>query len=451
MEKSNFLLSMAEFNIPKTEEGFCRNFEQIKPLMNTTEAFYESSRCLFCYDAPCVKACPASIDIPLFIRQIHTNNIFGAAKTIYESNYLGNACGKVCPTEVLCEGVCVFKKQKIKSLEIGRLQTFATTTAIVHNKKLFAVSENKRAKVAVIGAGPAGIACACELRLHGYLVDIYEEKAQPSGLLIHGVAPYKIENLEITTEINYLQSIFGFTVHYNSPIKTKTDLQKLEKTYSAIFLGIGLGNTRSLNIRGEDLKNCIGATEFIEQLKLNRLTTGVGKKVVVLGGGNTAMDAASNAARMGAEAVILAYRGNKAEMKAYHFEYELAKNVGVKAIFNVMPIAITGNGQVSGVKFQKTQTQNGKLQPVAGSEFSIDCDMVIKATGQKKQTDFLKLIDNLKLDDLGRIVTQAENGQTTNPKYFAGGDARNGGTEVVNAAAEGKLAAKGIVDFLKKM
>lgn len=175
------------------------------------------------------------------------------------------------------------------------------------------------------------------------------------------------------------------------------------------------------------------------------------KKVVVLGGGNTAMDAASNAARMGAEAVILAYRGNKAEMKAYRFEYELAKNVGVKAIFNAMPIAITGNGQVSGVKFQKTQTQNGKLQPVAGSEFSIDCDMVIKATGQKKQTDFLKLIDNLKLDDLGRIVTQAENGQTTNPKYFTGGDARNGGTEVVNAAAEGKLTAKGIVDFLKEM
>src|SRR5882757_517367 len=187
---------MAEFIPPKSEQEFEKNFSQIKPLMTNTEAYYESSRCLFCYDAPCVNACPTGIDIPLFIRQINSKNEFGSAKTIYDSNYFGYACGKVCPTEVLCEGACVYNNTDVKPIEIGRLQSYATGKAIAKGLKLFAPGKSNGKKVAVIGAGPAGIACACDLRMNGFEVDVFEAKAKPSGLTVYGVAPYKITNEE---------------------------------------------------------------------------------------------------------------------------------------------------------------------------------------------------------------------------------------------------------------
>lgn len=188
---------MPEYKIPNTQEDVNNAFEQIKPYMNPTMAYYESSRCLFCYDAPCVQACPSGIDIPLFIRQIHTDNIEGAAKTIYDANYFGNICGKVCPTEVLCEGACVYNLQDVKPIEIGRLQSFATNAIIKKNKSLYELKNDNGKKVAVIGAGPAGISCACELRLMGYEVNIYEAKNQPSGLALYGCAPYKVTNEDV--------------------------------------------------------------------------------------------------------------------------------------------------------------------------------------------------------------------------------------------------------------
>ena len=441
---------MAEYSTPTTEQEFQLNFAQLKPHMNRTEALYESSRCLFCFDAPCIKACPSGIDIPQFIRQINSGNDTGAARTIYEANYFGNACGKVCPTEVLCEGACVYNLQDVKPIEIGRLQSYATTKVIESGKKLFAPGAAIGKSVAVIGAGPAGISAACELRALGYAVDVFEAKAQPSGLTVYGVAPYKITNEETLAEMAYLQAQFGYVVHFNSPINSREELIDLENKYDAIFLGIGLGRTNKLGLPGEDKINCTGAVEFIAELRQHHHEVAVGRKVIVLGGGNTAMDAASESSRLGAESVLLAYRRGKEEMGAYDFEYDLAKGVGVKGLFNIAPVEIVGNDYVAGVKFIRTETTNGRVVEIAGSEFVEPCDMVIKATGQAKQTEFLSLIPGLKLDGKGRIVADAHTGQTANPQYFASGDAWNGGAEVVNAAAEAKLTARGIHAYLSK-
>ena len=236
-------------------------------------------------------------------------------------------------------------------------------------------------------------------------------------------------------------------MHYNQKVDAEK-LAALENDYDAIFLGIGLGATRSLSIPGEDLENALGAIEFIEEVKIKPLETHVGKKVVVIGGGNTAMDAASESARLGAEEVVLVYRRPKENMRAYEFEYDLAKGVGVKGIFNASPVAILGDGKAEGVRFIKTKVENGNVESIPGNEFEIDCDMVIRATGQSKMTDFLSNINGLEWDNHGKIKTDPTTFQTTNPKYFAAGDAVNGGAEVVNAAAEGKQAAQGIHSFL---
>ena len=415
--------------------------------MNPTEAYYESSRCLFCYDAPCVKACPTHIDIPLFIKQIHTKNTEGAAQTIFDANWLGNACGVVCPTGVLCEGACVYNHRDVAPIQIGRLQNYATNTTINDGKKLFSPGADNGKKVAIIGGGPAGIACACELRTLGYKVDIFEAKEKPSGLTVHGIAPYKITNEEVLKEVKYLQEQLGFHIHYKSPVTSKEKLQSLENEYDAIFLGVGLGKTAELRLEGEEKENVIGAVEFIEALRMQHHNIQVPDRVIVIGGGNTAMDAASESARMGAQSVVLAYRRSKTEMGAYGFEYDLAISAGVDSLFNASPVEITGNGKAEGVSFVRTETVDGRLKTIEGSEFTLPCDMVIKATGQAKQGRFYEEIEGMEIDGKTRIRVN-ENYQTTHPKYFAGGDAVNGGAEVVNAAYEGKMAAQGIHKFL---
>lgn len=441
---------MAEYHRPKTIEEVEHSFEQIKPYMNPTMAYYESSRCLYCYDAPCVQACPTGIDIPLFIRQIHTDNIQGAARTIYDANYFGNICGKVCPTEVLCEGACVYNHQEVKPIEIGRLQSFATSEVIKKKQLLYELPSNNGKKVAIIGAGPAGISAACELRLLGYEVVIFEAKTHPSGLAIYGCAPYKVTNEDILNEVQYLQEQFQFSIQYNSPIDKESQLADLEQRFDAIFLGIGLGGTRGLQLDEEGLQNCWGATELIEQIKIDPLSVEVGSTVVVIGGGNTAMDAASETARLGAERVFIAYRRSKEEMGAYEFEYELAKSVGAKGIFNVMPIAVMGDRRVKTIRFIRTTTENGKVVQIPDTEFDRPCDMLILATGQSKLTELLHKIKGLETDNRDNIKVDPKTGQTSHSKYFAGGDAVNGGAEVVNAAAEGKKAAHGIHQFLSK-
>tara|TARA_B100000683_G_scaffold203964_1_gene197482 strand:+ start:219 stop:1514 length:1296 start_codon:yes stop_codon:yes gene_type:complete len=431
---------MAEYNRPQSEAEFNENFKDKTPLMNDTQAHYESSRCLFCYDAPCMNACPTAIDIPLFIKKINTGNIDGAAQTIYDSNWIGNACGTVCPTGVLCEGACVYNKQSVPAVQIGKLQNFATRHVIDNNKKLFEAGKDNGKKIAIIGGGPAGISCACELRKMGYTADIFEAKDKPSGLTVYGIAPYKITNEEVLDEVKYLQEQLGFNIKYNSPISSKDQLEQIEKDYDAVFIGVGLGPTAFRNIPGEDKSGIIGAVEFVEDLRMNHHKTNVGKEVIILGGGNTAMDAASESARMGATKVILAYRGSKEKMGAYDFEYELAISSGIKSVFDANPKEFLGEDSVEGVKFSRAD----------GSEFTINCDMVIKATGQAKMGSFFKLIDNMETDESSRIKVNKKNNQTSNPKYFAGGDAINGGAEVVNAAYDGKLAALGIHKWLNE-
>lgn len=440
---------MAEYKRPTTEAEFKKNFKQKKPLMNDTEAFYEASRCLFCYDAPCIQACPTHIDIPLFIKQIHTDNITGASKTIFDSNWLGNACGVVCPTGVLCEGACVYNHQDVPPIQIGRLQNYATNKTIDAKKEIFKVGKSNGKRIAIIGSGPAGIACACEARTLGYDVDIYEAKTLPSGLNVHGVAPYKITNEEVLKEIDYLQSQLGFNIKYKSEITSKEQIKQLEQNYDAIFLGVGLGKTRDLKIEGEDKDGIIGAVEFIEELREKQHKMKVPQKVVVLGGGNTAMDAASESARMGAKKVVLAYRNSKEKMGAYGFEYDLAISAGVDSLFHVTPLEIIGKGKVEGVRFAKTELVEGKLKTNLNNTFVVRCDLVIKATGQAKQGHLYALIDDLKIDNR-TVITVNETFQTSNPKYFAGGDAINGGAEVVNAAYDGKMAAQGIHQWLNK-
>ena len=415
--------------------------------MSVNEAFYESARCLFCYDAPCVTACPTAIDIPLFIRQINSKNDIGAARTIYDSNVFGYACGKVCPTEVLCEGACVYNHSDVKPIEIGRLQSYATHKAIISNKQFYQEGDPQHKKVAIVGAGPAGISCACELRKAGFEVDVFEEKSLPSGLTVHGVAPYKITNEEVIDEMLYLEKQFGYTIFYNTPINSRDDIERIEKNYDAVFLGLGLGETSLLGIPGEDLVNVVGAVEWIEQLKLNHHRVFVPKKIIVLGGGNTAMDAAGESARMGAQSVILAYRRSKEQMGAYRFEYDLAKEAGVKGMFDVLPLEILGDEKVTGVRFIRTLIVDGKIKNLPGSEFTEPCDLVIKATGQSKQVELLKMIGGIQTHPNGTIIVN-QSFHTTNPKYFAAGDATSGGQEVVNAVADGKKAAKGMIEYL---
>lgn len=428
---------MSDFKKPSNEQEFNENFAQIKPSMNETEAYYESSRCLFCYDAPCVNACPTGIDIPLFIRQINTGDTTNAAKTIYDSNWSGYACGKVCPTEVLCEGACVYNGQNVKPIEIGRLQAYATGTVISSGKAIYKVGESNGRRIAVIGAGPAGLAAACELRLKGYDVDVFEAKDQPSGLTVHGVAPYKITNEEVLNEVEYLVKQFGFRINYNSAVVNRAGAEKLESEYDAIFLGIGLGRTNMLPIPGVDKEGVVGATEFVEELRAGHHDVKVDGTVVVIGGGNTAMDAASECSRMGADNVFLVYRGEMDKMSAYEFEYELARSVGAQGVFNSSPVEILGDGKVSAVKFKRTD----------GEEFNMPCEMVVMATGQLKQKELLADVFGVEYDERGCVKVN-DRFQCSNEKYFAAGDMMNGGAEVVNAAAEGKAAAKCIDEFL---
>ncbi|MBK7158910.1 MAG: FAD-dependent oxidoreductase [Ignavibacteria bacterium] len=412
---------MSDYTKPTNESEFEKNFEQIKPLMNSTQAYYESSRCLFCYDAPCVNACPTRIDIPLFIRQINSGNLTGSAKTIYESNYFGYACGKVCPTDVLCEGACVYNLQEVKPIEIGRLQSFATSTAISESKKLFIPGKPNGKKVAIIGAGPAGISCACELRMIGYEAVIFEAREKPSGLTVYGVAPYKITNKEALDEMDYLQGQFGFEIHFESGIYKKEDFIRLEKEFDAVFIGTGLGKTNSLNISGMNLENCFRAVEFIAELKIHQHNVKVGNKVIVLGGGNTAMDAASESARMGARKSYLLTEDQmkrKARMNSNMIWQKRRSKRDVQCISG----RNYGKDKVEGVKFIRTRTENGKVINIKGTEFTEPCDMVIVATGQSKQEELLSNVSGITFDLKGRLVVNPENYQTPNPKYFSAGD-----------------------------
>jgi dihydropyrimidine dehydrogenase (NAD+) subunit PreT len=429
------------------------NMAEIAPRYTPQEATIESNRCLFCFDAPCIQACPTGIDIPSFIKKIATGNLTGAGRTILTANVLGASCARVCPTEVLCEGACVVLDREGAAVKIGRLQRYATDHVYQHGIQVVKTAPKKSGKkVAVIGGGPSGLGCAAELAQLGHHAVIFEKKPYAGGLNTYGIAYYKMTPRASLEEVEMIKKL---GVEFRCGIEVGTDVtaQDLEKEFDAIFIGVGLGGGARLKIPGENLPEVVEALDFIEQIHANPLHhVSVGQRVAVIGGGNTAIDAVTQAKRLGAEKAVLIYRRGPEEMSAYEFEQELAKNDGAQFLFNAVPLEILADvrGHVSGLRLARTASLSGKIEIVPGTESIEPFDMVIKSIGELKQIEMLKkLFPALELDKRGVVVYNRQTGQTNLAKLFTGGDCANGGREVVNAVAEGKKAARGIHAFLE--
>ncbi|HEV8538548.1 MAG TPA: NAD(P)-dependent oxidoreductase [Bacteroidota bacterium] len=433
-----------------TAKQYEQNFSELHPAFTRNQATTEANRCLYCFDSPCMKACPTHIDISTFIKKIATDNIKGAAKTILESNWIALTCAKACPVDVLCEGACVYNDRGEKPIEIGRLQRYAIDLYFERGMpRIFTPAPRNGKSIGIIGAGPSGLACGAELALMGYEVTIYEGKAVPGGLDTWGIAPYKMTYSDSLNEIRLVES-FGVKIRTGMWVGKNISVAELEKKHDAVFIGVGLGTSPDLGIPGEDLPGVVEALSFIEKVTTRKWSSvDVGKRVAVIGAGNTAIDAATEAKRLGAEQVMIIYRRGEEEMSAYEFEYELAKRDGVIFHFLTSPKRIIGDSSVEAIECSSMMLgapdAKGKRapQPIPDSEFRIPVDMVIKSIGQQANAGFLSQIPNLKTQN-GRIVTDPETLQTFNARYFAGGDCINGGKEVVNAAADGKRAAHGI-------
>jgi glutamate synthase (NADPH/NADH) small chain len=389
----------------------------------------------------------------MFIRQILTGNIKGSAKTILEANILGHSCGRVCPTSVLCEGACVLNGEGKRPVLIGRLQRHAVDYVLDNDIVLFTPGKPNGKRVALIGGGPASLSCAFYLRREGYETVIFDAHPEPGGLNTYGIAAYKMRADESVRETEMIRKM-GVTIKSGVQVGKDLALAQLEKEFDAVFIGIGLGATEKLGIQGETLEGSMDALTFIEQTKVKKFSeVAVGKRVAVIGGGNTAIDVATAAKRLGAEDVYMIYRRSREEMSAFDYEYDLAQADGVKFIWQAAPSRILGNGRVETLECVHTQLgapdASGRRSPVIvpNSEFSLPVDMVVRALGQLKKTDFLQSISGLTLDR-GRVSVTSESMQTTNPKYFAGGDCVSGAAEVVDAVADGKRAAAGIHAFL---
>ncbi|HEY6347877.1 MAG TPA: NAD(P)-dependent oxidoreductase [Candidatus Angelobacter sp.] len=431
-----------------------KNFADINPPLTPGQVLEQGSRCLFCHDAPCIKACPTGIDVPQFIRQILTGNLRGSAKTILEANILGQSCARACPTSVLCEGACVLNEQGKQPVEIGKLQRYAVDPIVAAGIKLFKAGRPNGYRVALIGAGPASLCCAAELRKRGYETVIFDANPQPGGLDTYGIAAYKMRAEDVLKEIDLVRSL-GVEIKSNVAAGRDIGIQELERSYDAIFIGIGLGETEGLQIPGEDLPGCRDALSFIEETKSKSFDqVQLAKRVAVIGGGNTAVDVVTAARRLGAEEVYMVYRRSPQEMSAFDYEYELAKQDSVTFVWQALPQRIIGNGRVEALECVRTQRgekdARGRSAFVAvpGTEFRLDVGMVVKALGQKRKVAFLQQIPKLELKN-GCIQVDPQTMQTANRHYFAGGDCVNGGGEVVDAVAHGKKAAFGIHQMLE--
>ena len=437
-----------------TNEQYEANFADIHPpFENRTAAVVEASRCLFCYDAPCTKSCPTSIDVPKFIKQITTDNIKGSAHTIFESNIMGAGCSKVCPVEKLCEGSCVFNLLNEPPIPIAKLQRYSTEMAMEKNWQLFERKPLVGKKVAVVGAGPAGLSCAHVLAREGVDVTIYEKESKGGGLMTYGIAAYKVTPQFCEDEVNYITSIGGIEIKYNQELGKDVTLSQLKKEYDAVFLGIGVGVARQLEIPGEKLEGVVDAIQFIYDIRSKGYpAVPVGDKVAVIGMGMTAIDAATQAKRLGAKEVTMLYRRTEAEMPCTKHELDIAMLDGCEVIWLAAPQKIKGSGgKVKQLVCSKMQLgepdASGRRSPVdTGETFTLDVDMVIKAAGQ---VPFEKLVKKSRLDNKNGKIVINENCSTNIKGIFAGGDAVNGGKEVVDAVQAGKDGAAAILNYLK--
>jgi dihydropyrimidine dehydrogenase (NAD+) subunit PreT len=430
---------------PLTTDELERNFADIAPPLTPDAALVESSKCLYCYDAPCTHACPTHIDVPAFIKKINTGNLRGAARVILDANPMGHSCARACPVEVMCEGACVLNARDEEPIKIALLQRYATDHVLDNGIRLFEPGPANGKRVAIVGAGPAGLSCAQDLRRLGYAVTIFESREMPGGLNTYAIAEYK---MRVPTALAEAQAILDLGVELRTGVTVGRNLtfEQLEREYDAVFVGVGLGGTRQLDIPGEDLPGVQDALSFIEQLKTRpHSEMRVGRRVVVVGAGNTAIDAATQARRLGAERVTIVYRRGEEEMPAYDYEYELAKKDGCEFRFQTVPQRIVGNGSVTGIECTRSELgppdESGRraAREVPGTLHLIECDMVLKAIGQLPRSEFA---------ERAGLVLDGSRLRSTNPHVFVGGDAANGGAEIVNAAAEGKKAAADIHAFV---
>jgi glutamate synthase (NADPH/NADH) small chain len=432
-----------------TKKLFRDNFAEISPALRPEEAVIEANRCLYCYDAPCITACPTHIDIPRFIKQIASDNLTGSAKTILEANALGHSCARACPVEVLCEGSCVYHDWQEKPIQIASLQRRATDFLNEKGLQPFKAGPDNGRRVAVIGGGPAGLSCASYLRRLGYAVTLFEKhKKVPGGLNTFGIAEYKMDQKVSLDEIKRLFQL-GIDVKMGVEVGKDLSAERVLSDFETVFIAIGLGETHKLGIPGEALRGVWDALSFIRYVKERDLKPlGNSACTIVIGAGNTSIDAVTQSRRTGTPRVIMAYRRGEPEMGAYGFEYDLAKKDGAEFLWHASPLRILGKSKVEGVEFQRTKLVGGKLKVLPGSNFTVSCDRVIKAIGQTKHFSLAKAFD-VKLASDGRISVEAETLRTSHPRVFAGGDAINGGKEVVNAAADGKRAAWAIHQALQ--
>ncbi len=420
------------------------NFNDIHKPFNLQQTIAESGRCLYCYDAPCIQACPTSIDIPTFIHQIRSHNTKGAGKTILSENIMGGTCARVCPTEVLCEEACVLNTSMEQPVKIGLLQRHAVDTLIKNsNSHPFQRKATTGKIIAIVGAGPAGLSCAHRLSMLGHNVNIYEAKPKSGGLNEYGLAAYKMVDQQAQNEVAFLLEIGGITIKNNHYIESISDLKQ---NYDAVFTGIGLGKTYTLGIDNEDINGVQDAVDFIETLRQTEDKKGipVGNDVIVIGAGNTAIDAAVQAKRLGATNVTLVYRRGEKHMSATSYEINLARENDVVIKLWSAPVKIKGKKKVKSMTFAKTGIVDGGYK-ITEETYKIKADMVLKAIGQKLDTTHLTMTT-----EKGKIVVN--NGyQTSVAGVFAGGDAIKSGEDLtVQAVEDGKQAAHAINTFLEE-
>ena len=444
-------MSEPELPLPRNLELF----PDLHPALDPRSAVTEANRCLNCFDAPCMGACPTHIDVPGFIKRIATGNVRGSARVILEANVLGMSCARACPVDVLCEGACVMHTFNKKPIQIGLLQRFAMEDFYSHAQGAEGAGVGgvrpapltHSRKIACIGGGPASLACAAELRRRGFLVAVFDNRALPGGLTTYGIAEYKLRPSDSLREVEMIRAM---EVEFHcAEVGSDVSLDELENQFAVIFLGMGLGAMQRMGIPGEDVPGVIDALHFIERYKTDK-DFPVGRRVAVIGGGNTAIDAANAAKRLGAEEVHIFYRRTENEMPAFANEYAHAKLEGVVFHWLAQPVAlIEGKGRLAGVKFVQTRLgppdDSGRrnAEAVHGSDFNFMCDMAIPALGQTKFVELLKDSRGIELSG-GSIKVDRASGRTSNARYFAGGDCVNGGREIVDAVADGKRAALAI-------
>ena len=444
MAEGQFRSGIAGGRLPL--EQYDDNFADLHPAFDQHEALVEADRCYFCYDAPCMQACPTEIDIPLFIRQIATGNPLGSARTIFDQNILGGMCARVCPTETLCEEVCVREVAEGKPVQIGRLQRYATDVAMHQNKQFYERAAPTGKRIAVVGAGPAGLACALRLAMHGHEVTVLDAREKPGGLNEYGIAAYKTPGGFAQAEVDYITAIGGISIQNGKALGRDFTLADLTGRYDAVFLGMGLAGVNGLATEGEELDGVDNAVDFIAVLRqaedLSQLP--IGRRVVVIGGGMTAIDAAIQARLLGAEEVTICYRRGKEHMNASEWEQDLAASKGVVIRHWVRPRRIVEqDGRVAGVDLEYTALRDGRLVGT-GETLWIDADQVFKAIGQNFDPAPLNGGgSSLELEN-GRIRIDAE-GRTSAAMVWAGGDCTGTGEDLtVTAVAQGRDAAESI-------